>query len=192
MRAAFAGDRDVLPALPVERPLAVPRGWTLLTVSGDRLPSTDRAVAELRYGVLPRVELNLAAGLRLAGSQLEPAETTLGARFQVLRTEPPNTSVAIDVAWHGGPGIDLLAARRFGPLLGTLTLGGDWRHRPRLRSSAVVLLQVGPLAPSGGLVATWPSGVTGVVGLGVQLSRGLAVRGELAPARSSLDLEIAF
>jgi hypothetical protein len=175
---AFGGERAPLPALPVERPLTVPRGWSLLA-AGARFGSMDRPFAEIRYGVLPRVELDLG---------VDGLDPTLGARLAVFRRDPSNTSVALDLRWNGDLGAGLVAARRFGPLLGTVGLSGtsalDWG------TTASALLQLGPLAPW--VSVGWRGRVRGTAGLVVQLSRGLAVRGAIGRRRSTASLEIAF
>lgn len=189
---AFGGERDGLPALPVERPLAVPRGWSLLTVGVTGRPDTTRGAAALRYGVLPRVELDVAGGLVVRDGSVRSLEPVLGGRFQVFRREPPNTSVAVDLRWDRGLGAGVLAARRVGPLLGTVGVRGWWHHEPVGAASATVLLQVGPLAPWGSLSAATTGKVEPTAGLVVQLSRGLGVQGAVGRDDATLSVEVAF
>jgi len=176
---ALGGERAPLPALPVERPLAVPRGWSLLA-AGARFGAVDRPFAEIRYGVLPRIELDLG---------VDGLDPELGARFQVLRRDPSNSSVAVDLRWDGDLGAGLVAARRLGPLLGTVGLSGT--SALHWGTSGSLLLQAGPLAPWASV--GWRGGqVRGALGLVVQLSRGFAVHGALGRKRSTASVEIAF
>lgn len=170
--AAWAGERAPLPAYEVERPLGVPKGWLLARVDGGSSP-----VAELRYGILPRLEL----GLALAPT-LDPldAAVTMRARATVLRTEPPNRSVVVDLqaappALPDQPlvgTIAVAAAQQLGPFLIAARLGAEWPLG--WLAEGKLLLQAGPLAPFGEVDRE-----TAGAGLELQLSRGLEVHGAL-------------
>jgi hypothetical protein len=201
--AARAADRDPLPALAVERPLALPRGWTQLELG--TLAQGPRRLwdGRLRYGALRGLELFLQGGLVRQQGLWGPADPGFGARLQLLRREPPNTAAALEITWRapygaapdgvalapGTPELGLTGQlqRQAGPVLGRGELGG------RLRGGALpdalwggleLLVQLGPLAPGGALQgelrldgSRWALGEARLL---LQVSRGLGLRGALS------------
>jgi hypothetical protein len=176
---AGAHERDPLPALWVERPLTVPRGWFTTTAGVARVqpPGGGRrtvSAVEVRYGVLPRLEVRATVGLATRtvggrrGSGLDDPE--IGVRWSVLRREPPATSVAVDLGWRApygaiaggvplaaGVGVlrpSLLASRQLGPVRLVGAVGGVVRvpegggdAPDGWTAAASALVQLGPLAP---------------------------------------------
>ncbi|MEZ4236827.1 MAG: hypothetical protein R3F59_11875 [Myxococcota bacterium] len=95
--AAAAAERDPLPSLWVERPLATPRGWFLATGGVDG----GEVAGEVRYGVLRGLELRAGGGTEQLG---------LGVRWSPWQREPPAASVAVDLGYAVlDPATDALA-----------------------------------------------------------------------------------
>jgi hypothetical protein len=161
---ALASESDPLPALLVERPLATPRGWTELALDHRALDRGGAWSAELRYGVLRRVELGLRLGVRdPTGGPIEPADPRLRVRLTLLRTEPPNQSVVFDLGLTAPttahrapvPSVGFAGARQVGPVL--LSLRGSVAPTGP-EAGGTALLQVGPLAPFGSVRVEAPWG----------------------------------
>lgn len=154
---ARADGRDALPALRVERAIAVPRGWWLLTLDATRttprrsgpwsaaapdLGPRTTGSAELRFGVAPRVELYAELGAAWQGPAFGPSDPAFGARLTLLRREPPNTSIVAELGYRAGYG----AAPRGIPVDGGLS---------ELRAGLAAARQLGPTRFTAGLGATW-------------------------------------
>lgn len=187
--AAYAQDRDPLPALPVERPVVLPRGWALLDVAVER----DAMALSARYAAMRRVELRVVAPITFAAGLGDPE---LGARFRLHRSEPPNRSLALDlsVTTPTGAGVPvaragLVGGHSLGPFLVTLAAGVRTDRVAVVEPTA--LLQVGPLFPFVRVGIELPGPATVDGGLGLQLNRALAVRGWVGD-RAGLALEAAL
>jgi hypothetical protein len=186
---ASAQHREPLPALPVERPVVLPRGWALL---GAGLEG-DLATFSARYAAMRRVELRVAVPVE--GGVRDPE---LGARFRLHRSEPPNRSLALDLSVTtpsraGVPvaALGLVGGHSFGPFLATLAVGG--RTDLTAVAEPALLLQIGPLFPfARATVSLVAPAATGEGGLGLQLNRALAVQGWLGAGRAGGALEVAL
>lgn len=194
--AASPSDRDPLPALAVERPLATPRGVTTASLALGRRASGSALDGRLRYGVMRGLELSADGGF------VWPHRVDLGfgARLQPWRREPPNRAAALDLLWQtplrtpaaaasheigrDGPELALMGMFRsqFGPWLVTAAAGPKLRPEEAEAFGAALdlLLQLGPAALLAGMdgeiglrsahTATADGGVL------VQISRGFGAR----------------
>jgi hypothetical protein len=206
--AAMAADRDPLPALAVERPLALPRGWLQLELGTLDQEHSRLWTGRLRYGALRGLELFWEGGVAQQQGLWGPSEPGFGARWQLFRREPPNTAAALELSWRvlaaGVPELGIVGQlqRQVGPLLGKIELGPKLRDEQALYGGVGMIVQLGPLAPGGRLQAElyrdsrWMRGTTELL---VQVSRGFGLRGALFwpllgedPSRSALSLEIAL
>lgn len=103
--------REALPAREIERPLVLPKGWTELRVQlqrgrgeGPDLPlRLTTAATTIIHGLLPGHHVRLTApwhqaqggGMRATG----PGDVQIGWRTSLLRREPPNQAVALELSW---------------------------------------------------------------------------------------------
>ena len=197
-----AAERDPLPSLPVERPVVLPRGWATVELAAQRAVGPgaveQRLVPVARYAPLRGLELRVAVPLVHArvdevGVASGPGDAALGLRLGLMRREPPNRSVAVDVIHRaplggaprgialgaGTPGLEvgLVGALQGGPFLASLRVAGMVGAEPGAIFTPGLLLQVGPLFPWGDLTWVAPGPFDGRAGLGLQLTRGLALRG---------------
>jgi hypothetical protein len=197
--SAQAADRDPLPALAVERPLALPRGWVQLELGTLVQGPRRRWGGRLRYGALRGLELFWDAGLVHQQGLWGPSDPGLGVRLELLRREPPNTALAIELSWtapygaepqgvplaSGEPELGLVGQlqRQAGPVLGRVELGPRARGGgpEALYGGLGLIVQLGPLAPGGTLQGELRSDgsrwTLGEAELLLQVSRGLALRG---------------
>lgn len=204
-RAASPTDTDPLPALEVERPLTWPRGWTLAAVTLGNGDGQQQLLGQIRYGVMRGLEWFVEGGIAREHGLLAPSDPEFGARIQILRQEPPNTSAAIELLWRapwgGRPETgDTLASRvlfsrQFGPCRLGAGIGPELTLSPhttalQLGASLDGLLQLGPIAPlvsARGRLGTHASASAVEGGLLAQVSRGFAVRGTIARPLSGSD-----
>lgn len=204
---ALAAERQPLPALAVERPLSLPLGWTMLEVGTARQGVRRDLRARVRYGALRGVELFVGGAAIVQEGRAGPGDPDFGARLQLLRREPPNTALALEVSFRapygaapgdlplaeGAPELSVSAQllRQWGPLALTAEAGPRLRGEGQsgklpdgLGGELALLLQVGPLAPQAQLQGELRRGeepwAMGGIGLLVQLSRGLGAVGALS------------
>ncbi|MBX2804121.1 MAG: hypothetical protein KTR31_41040 [Myxococcales bacterium] len=186
---ATASDRQPLPARWVERPVVMPKGWTRVELGafrGAETPLVPLAATEARFegatlqvghGLLPRIELSLSTRLLRASGPWGLSDPELGVAVELLRREPPNTSVALRVSAsspHGavrdgvplGLGLpaftgQLSARQQLGPLGLDVDLGGVVRLAGPLPAADMrlvdpadeVFARVGGMLQAGPLVA---------------------------------------
>ena len=205
---AAPSDREPLPALAVERPLAMPRGWTEATL-GLRGADGASLGAGLRYGVIGGLELYV--GSEIARGEPLALGTRFGALVQPVRREPPNQALGLAIAWSTPYGdrpaapleIAALAQRQFGPLLARISAGPHLGRSPLAACALSLLLQLGPAAllanAQAEIAAEQRAAVLGYGAL-LQFSRGLALRGAISHNQrgserdrsAEIALEVAF
>jgi hypothetical protein len=180
-------ERAAWPALPLEQPVVTSRGWWQFT--GAWVRPEDGAELEARFGVSSRLELSVAEALQAGEDGARLAAPTLGGRWLLGAAEAPSRSVALVGAmsppWDGASpegAVGLVGAWATAPVRWTLDgRAGLGPEGVVGRLEAEALLQVGPVAPFGGVVLGVASRgpVVPVPSLGGQLnlSRGLALWG---------------
>jgi hypothetical protein len=184
--AAPGTERGAWPSLPLEQPVVMPRGWTLLSAGAVRATDVVGARADLRSGVAGGLELAVASGIDAPpdGGPVRLRAPALEGRVGLGRREGPSASAAAVAAlvppWSGsGPSLTggLAGAAVTAPLRWSVEAGATWSPGavndavlPWIRGQA--LAQVGPLAGWAGAAF----GPDAVATLGAQLnaSRGLA------------------
>lgn len=112
--------REPLPALSIERGLVLPRGWFELGLTHTTGGEQHRQDLVLRYGIAPRVEVFGGMPVHEAEGRVAVGDTHFGARWELLATDLPTTSVAVELGWSGASGPD----EPYGPDGRRFTRGG--------------------------------------------------------------------
>lgn len=197
--AALAGpgtERADWPALPLDQPVVLSRGWWQVSAgvvrdewlrAGVGVDSRVGTSVEGRYGVTEQLEVSLADAIvsRPDRGPVLPDAPAFGARWRILRRVGPSTSAAVigtlrppwvtgSPTWTAGVAAATVTAPIRWSGEATFTLAPAFEGRDagdRLAGEGRALLQAGPLAPWLGLSVAavgWARPDTGPIRPGVE------------------------